>query len=83
MQQLLKVVAGWVLIVIGLFSLALPILQGVLLLVLGGVILSRESPWARLRMRLMLHRFPRLTLKVNAAARLARAFSDRVLGRRG
>ncbi len=40
-------VAGWGLILAGIAGLFLPFLQGILFLVMGLALLSRDSPWAR------------------------------------
>lgn len=42
-------VLGWTLIVLGVVGLALPFLQGILLLALGAVILSIHSKWFKQR----------------------------------
>ncbi|MBI1985304.1 MAG: DUF454 family protein [Rhodospirillales bacterium] len=38
---------GWVFLVLGFLGLFLPVLQGVLFLLVGVYLLSRESSWAR------------------------------------
>jgi uncharacterized membrane protein YbaN (DUF454 family) len=51
---------GWFFIVLGILGLVLPFLQGVLFLVIGFALLSRELEWAhRLRERLY-DRYPKL-----------------------
>ena len=37
--------AGWLLVLLGIAGLALPFLQGILLILLGLLVLSRESRW--------------------------------------
>jgi hypothetical protein len=49
---------GWSLVVVGVVGLALPLLQGVLLIVLGLYVLSRESTWARRRLEELRSRHP-------------------------
>lgn len=53
LRRLATLVLGWFLIGIGVIGLFVPILQGVLLILLGLYVLSRESDWARR----LLHRF--------------------------
>ena len=57
-KRLAFIVAGWVLLMLGVLGLFLPILPGVLLLVVGLSILSVEYAWARRWMTTLLHRFP-------------------------
>jgi uncharacterized membrane protein YbaN (DUF454 family) len=57
-KRLAFIVAGWVLLMLGVLGLFLPILPGVLLLVVGLSILSVEYAWARRWMITLLHRFP-------------------------
>ena len=45
--RILRLTAGWSLIVVGVIGLFLPILQGFLFIFSGLAILSTESPWAR------------------------------------
>ena len=58
-------------------GLALPFLQGVLLILLGLYVLSRESAWARRRLHDLRARHPR----VDATLRRWRSRLDRALGR--
>ena len=56
MLRLLRISLGGLLILLGLIGLFLPILQGVLFLVLGGLLLFRDIPvlnrlWKRLKTR--------------------------------
>ena len=45
--RVLRLTAGWSLIVIGVIGLFLPVLQGILFLASGLAVLSTESRWAR------------------------------------
>jgi uncharacterized membrane protein YbaN (DUF454 family) len=40
-------VAGWLLVVMGIVGLALPILQGIALILAGLALLAPDLPWAR------------------------------------
>lgn len=53
LRRLTTLALGWFLIGLGIVGLFVPILQGVLLILLGLYVLSRESAWARD----LLHRF--------------------------
>jgi len=64
---------GWALVVLGTVGLALPLLQGVLLILLGLYVLSRESRMARRLHDRLLARHPGLRSAVERAkARLRR-----------
>ncbi len=51
-------ILGWALILLGIIGLFVPILQGVLLILLGLLVLSRESQWAHRRLNTLRQRFP-------------------------
>ena len=57
-KRLAFIVAGWVLLMLGVVGLFLPILPGVLLMVVALAILSIEYAWARRWMSTLLHHFP-------------------------
>lgn len=42
-----RLILGWGLIVLGIVGLFLPLLQGIVFIVAGLALLSRDSPWAR------------------------------------
>jgi uncharacterized membrane protein YbaN (DUF454 family) len=66
-------ILGWIFLVLGVLGLFLPFLQGVLFLLVGLFLLSREVEWARrLRVR-VLDRFPQAKPKVRRAEAYARA----------
>ncbi len=41
--RILRIIAGVALIILGIFGLFLPILQGILFIVLGGILLGRDT----------------------------------------
>lgn len=45
--RIFRLVAGWILVVVGVIGLFLPVLQGFLFIFSGLALLSTESPWAR------------------------------------
>jgi type II secretory pathway component PulJ len=47
LRRILLLLLGWTLIGLGIVGLALPFLQGVLMILAGLAILSRESRWVR------------------------------------
>lgn len=51
---------GWVFLVLGFLGLFLPVLQGVLFLLVGVYLLSRESSWARWLRQKFRRRYPAL-----------------------
>lgn len=53
------IIAGWVFVALGIVGLFLPFLQGVLFLLIGLVILSKEYSWARNLISHMRRRFPK------------------------
>lgn len=57
-SRILRLALGWFLVGLGIVGLFLPVLQGVLLLSLGLLVLSRESPALRRLGRRLGDRFP-------------------------
>lgn len=58
MTRVLVLVLGWALILLGIIGLFVPILQGILFILLGLWVLSRESQWAHRSLSKMRLRFP-------------------------
>jgi hypothetical protein len=67
---------GWLFVVGGIAGLFLPLLQGILFLLIGFVILSREYRWARTLVSRLRCRFPSL----NEWLGKARARAGNILG---
>ena len=57
-KRAIVLIIGWVLVVLGVIGLFLPLLQGVLLLLLGLYVLSRESRTARRLFERLRQRYP-------------------------
>ncbi|MCF7838974.1 MAG: hypothetical protein K9N49_10130 [Candidatus Marinimicrobia bacterium] len=63
-RHLLRLVAGWLMIVLGLLGLVLPILQGLLFLAIGIYLLTPFVP-ALARLQVWLHRrFPWIPIRL-------------------
>ena len=63
-QRVVVLVIGWLLIALGIVGLFLPILQGVLFILLGLAVLSRESRTARLWLQRGRRRYPKADAKL-------------------
>ena len=57
-KRTVVLIIGWSLVALGVLGLALPFLQGVLLILLGLYVLSRESAWAKRRLHELRARHP-------------------------
>ena len=75
-KRLLLLVAGWLLILIGLAGLVLPGIQGVLTLALGAAALSLVSPTFLRLLHRLLHRWPKILDAMMA-------FRQKILGQLG
>ena len=60
-RQIVILVAGWTFIVLGVLGLFLPILQGILFLLIGLFLLSKESARARMFRQWLRRRYPKLS----------------------
>ncbi len=67
-------VLGWFLVVLGIIGLFVPILQGILFILLGLWVLSRESRWARRCLRKTRSKFPAADQKMSELQRKFRKF---------
>jgi uncharacterized protein len=65
-KKMVLLLLGWSFIVLGVIGLSLPILQGVLLLIIGLVILSSEYKWAHKLLRKIRTRFPQFAFGVRS-----------------
>ena len=54
-----RLILGWLLVVLGIVGLFVPILQGILLLILGLWVLSIDSRWAHRCLLKLRIRFPK------------------------
>lgn len=81
-KRLIKIIAGWAFMVLGVLGLFLPFLQGVLFLAIGLLILAQEQPWAHRLMSRIRHRYPHLTEKLDNAHHKAEAWMHRLTHRR-
>jgi uncharacterized protein len=69
LKRIAVIAIGWIFVVLGIAGLFLPLLQGILFLLIGLVILSKEYRWAGKLLNRIRSRFPRI------AESLAKAYS--------
>jgi uncharacterized protein len=60
LKRLAVIVAGWIVLALGVVGLFLPFLQGILFILIGLVILSKEYHWAGKLVSRLRSRFPKL-----------------------
>ncbi|MBC7357387.1 MAG: hypothetical protein H5U10_02505 [Desulfacinum sp.] len=60
MKRTARIVAGSLLLVLGVAGLFLPVLQGALFIALGLVVLGREIPWVARLLDRLAQRYPAL-----------------------
>jgi hypothetical protein len=61
------IATGWVFVALGIAGLFLPLLQGILFLLIGLVILSKEYSWAGKLLSRIRSRFPRMATSLAKA----------------
>ena len=81
-QRALALTIGWALIALGIVGLFLPVLQGVLFILLGLYVLSRESKSARKLLERLRNRHPGAYATMQRAKARIAAWRDRLWGRR-
>ena len=79
-KRILLLIAGWAFILLGILGLFLPILQGVLLLLVGLIILSSEYVWAHRLLTKLRERFPKIGRTADQATAKATAWLRRISG---
>lgn len=84
MTRILTIALGYAFLLLGVVGLFLPILQGVLFIVVGLLLLSRHSPWARRLLDRFKARYPKTGQQVVRAEALLHRFLFRLnlFGRR-
>jgi P-type Ca2+ transporter type 2C len=76
LKRIIVIATGWIFVLAGIAGLFLPVLQGVLLLLIGLVILSKEYRWAGRLVTRIRSRFP----KMDAWMERARLRAAEILG---
>ena len=77
-QRVLVLIAGWSFILLGIAGLFLPFLQGLLFILAGLIILSSQYAWARLLLKKLRQRFPRIGRAADAATAKAATWLQRL-----
>ncbi len=80
-KKTLILVIGWAFVLLGIAGLFLPFLQGILFILIGLLVLSKESPFARSLLLRFEKRFPDQYQKMHALSqRLKNRFRGFVKG---
>lgn len=74
----LILVLGWSFVVLGFIGLFLPILQGVILILVGLYLLSKRSKFARKLLQNLYNRYPRLAVQLKLAQHKGEDFTKRI-----
>lgn len=80
-NRVLVLALGWIFILLGIVGLALPVLQGVLFILIGLYLLSRESRTARRLLVYLRRRYPTVNRKLESIKKRAGNLRDRVTGK--
>jgi uncharacterized membrane protein YbaN (DUF454 family) len=64
MKRIVRLIAGFLLLVLGFIGLFLPVLQGILFIILGLLLLAPESEIIRSGLEKLKKRYPDIFLKV-------------------
>ncbi|NBP72490.1 MAG: DUF454 family protein [Alphaproteobacteria bacterium] len=72
---------GWFFVVLGILGIFLPILQGILFLLIGFILLSRESEWAQRQLDNLRTRYPKFAEKYDEAKARANRLWRRIIRR--
>jgi uncharacterized membrane protein YbaN (DUF454 family) len=66
LYRLVKLIGGWILVILGVVGWFMLIVPGTPLIILGLTVLSGESPWVRKKIEAAKLRFPRLAASLEA-----------------
>lgn len=80
--RVVRLVAGWLLLILGVAGLVLPFLQGILFLLLGLYVLAPEWPWARRQLARLRGRFPEAAGALDRAGHKMESWFHRITHRR-
>jgi hypothetical protein len=67
LKRVAVIATGWIFVALGIAGLFLPLLQGILFLLIGLVILSKEYRWAGKLLKRIRARFPRMATSLAKA----------------
>lgn len=79
MKRFLILALGWIFVFLGVLGLFLPVLQGILFLLIGFILLSRESRWARRQLDKLKTRYPGFAEKHDEAEARAGRLWNRIM----
>ena len=79
-RRVVVLIVGWLLIAVGIVGLFLPVLQGVLFILVGLAVLSRESEIARRWLQSARGRYPKADVKLKEWGRWWRMRFGRTSG---
>ena len=79
-RRVVVLIVGWLLIAVGVVGLFLPVLQGILFILLGLAVLSRESEIARHWLERARRRYPKADAKLTEWGRWWRTRLSRTSG---
>ena len=74
---------GWAFIVLGVLGIFLPILQGILFLLVGVILLSRESVWMQGQIEKLREKYPKFAEKHDEAEAFAERLWERIVTMNG
>ena len=80
-KKIVLLILGWGFIVLGIVGLFLPFLQGILFLLVGLVLLSREYVWAQRVLDKVRARFPAAAGRIEEASHKAHLWVSQLLAR--
>jgi uncharacterized membrane protein YbaN (DUF454 family) len=78
LKRVAVIAIGWIFVVLGIAGLFLPVLQGILFLLIGLVILSKEYRWAGKLLNRIRSRFPRIAESLAKAHSMSSEFLARI-----
>jgi len=80
-KKVLRLIAGWFFILLGIVGLFIPFVKGIVFLFIGLVILSSEYVWAHRLLSRIRNRFPSLTSRLDKAMTAMHTWTERVFRR--
>lgn len=80
--RMMKIILGWLFLILGVVGLFLPILQGFLFLAVGLAILAQEQAWAHGLLQRLRRRFPQMVTRLDHARHKAEAWVGRIVHRK-
>lgn len=80
-KETVKLILGWIFVVLGVIGLFLPVLQGILFLMIGLVLLSGKCRWVKQILKKLKDKYPKIYLKAKITKDKSAQYMRKLFGK--